>query len=355
MAEVPAAAKALLHGYFLRRRADVAQISPQTAELIDQLETFTLGGGKRVRPTFAWAGFRCAGGDRTSVIADPALQVCSALELIQACALIHDDVIDRSDTRRGNPTVHRSIGATHGQRQWSGDGDHFGVSTAVLLGDLALCWADDMVAEAALPVERSVAMRPIWSAMRTEVLVGQLLDITVEASGSESVEDAFQVMRFKTAAYTVSRPLQLGAALAGADDQVIDMLGAIGDGLGIAFQLRDDLLGAFGDPAKTGKPSGDDLVAGKRTALLALALKSADESDPAAAQFLRQTIGHPMNDDELTRVRAILHEVGAVRAVEDDIDRLVEESLATLAQAPFDAAARTDLTATATAIAGRQA
>ncbi|GAA1462258.1 polyprenyl synthetase family protein [Williamsia maris] len=351
---VPAAAETVLRQMFDVHRATTARISPVVATLVDQLAAFTLNGGKRVRPTFAWSGYRCAGGGTDEAIARQALTVCTALELIQACALIHDDIIDRSDTRRGRPTVHRALEAEHVDRTWSGDSGHYGVSTAILLGDLALSWADDVVASRDLPAEIRDRVQPIWAAMRTEVLAGQLLDVVGEASGDESVDAAFRVMRYKTAGYTVARPLQLGVALAGADETLADALGAVGDGLGIAFQLRDDLLGVFGDPAQTGKPSGDDLVAGKRTALLALGLQAADSDDPAAAAELRAMIGRPLTDDELDRARAILRDVGAERAVEDHIDRLVAESFEALDAAAVDPSARVELVTVATAIAGRR-
>ena len=190
--------------------------------------------------------------------------------------------------------------------------------------------------------------------MRTEVLAGQMLDVVAEASGDESVDAAFRVMRYKTAAYTVARPLQLGAALAGADEVVLSALGAVGDGLGIAFQLRDDLLGVFGDPAQTGKPSGDDLIAGKRTALLAHGLSLADTHDHTRAAELRSMVGRPLSETEIDRARDILREVGAVGAVEDHIERLTTEAFEALSSAPVDESARIELVATATAIARRR-
>jgi geranylgeranyl diphosphate synthase type I len=352
--DVPAAAEARLRRVFATRREQTAAIAPEVADLTDLITTFTLSGGKRVRPVFAWSGYRCAGGVLDTSDAVAALDLCAALELIQACALIHDDVIDLSDTRRGNPTVHRSVTATHRHRSWSGDADHFGMSTAILLGDLALSWADDLVIAADLGPGIRTRIGPVWSAMRTEVLAGQILDVVGEAGDDESVDAAFRVMRFKTAGYTVARPLQLGAVAADAPDDLVATLGQVGDGLGIAFQLRDDLLGVFGDPERTGKPSGDDLVAGKRTALLALALQNADADAPRVAAELRGLVGRPLDERELDRARAILHDVGAVRAVEDHITRLVDESVDILSSAPVEATAREELVAYATAIAGRR-
>lgn len=352
--DVPAAVGRLLADVFTERRSATAAVSDRVADLTDLIGDFVMGGGKRVRPTFAWAGFRLAGGRTDDGDAATAFEVCAALELIQACALIHDDVIDRSDTRRGRPTVHRAVAGRHRERGWLGDPDHFGVSTAILLGDLALSWADDIVAQAALHPAVRERVVGIWTAMRTEVLAGQTLDIVTEAAADESVDAAYRVMRFKTAGYTVSRPLQLGASLAGAGDETVEVLGRIGDGLGVAFQLRDDMLGVFGDPAVTGKPSGDDLVAGKRTALLAVALRSLDADDPAAAARLRGLVGRPLTPTELDDARSALVDCGAAAEIEEEIGRLVDEALAVLdgLDAPVDA--RADLTGVAHALTRRR-
>ena len=160
-------------------------------------------------------------------------------------------------------------------------------------------------------------MSPVWSAMRTEVLGGQFLDISNEARGDETVEAAMRVNRYKTAAYTIERPLHLGAALFGADAELIDAYRTFGTDIGIAFQLRDDLLGVFGDPSVTGKPSGDDLIAGKRTVLFAMALARADAADPAAAELLRNGIGTQLTDTEVDTLRQVITDLGAVTDVEN--------------------------------------
>lgn len=328
----------------------VAAISPVVTAGADHLRAFVLNGGKRVRPTFAWAGWQCAVQTTDTQVSPDSRDVVTlgaALELVQACALIHDDIIDRSDTRRGRATVHRVYDAEHAGAGWSGSSSHFGESAAILVGDLALAWADDLAGT--LP--RHVA--PIWSAMRTEVLGGQLLDIVNEASGDESVDAATAVMRFKTAAYTVARPLELGAALGDASADLIAALAGIGADLGLAFQLRDDLLGVFGDPATTGKPSGDDLVAGKRTVLIADGLSRAHATDPEAAQALRSSLGRQLSDAELTAARDILRDVGAVGAIEDRITHHLQQALQAIDDLPTGACARTDLANVATAIAYR--
>ena len=227
------------------------------------------------------------------------LRVCAALELVQACALVHDDIIDSSASRRGHPTVHVAFAQRHRAHGWSGDPRGYGDAVAILLGDLALAWADDMVRESGVDHAAAARLAPVWSAMRTEVLGGQLLDITGEVTGDESEQTALRIDRYKTAAYTIERPLHLGAALADADPDLIAAYRGFGTDIGIAFQLRDDLLGVFGDPAVTGKPSGDDLRDGKRTVLVALALRRADATDPAVATLLREGIGTDLDDTEV--------------------------------------------------------
>jgi geranylgeranyl diphosphate synthase type I len=283
------------------------------------------------------------------------MRVCAALELVQACALIHDDIIDRSDTRRGNPTVHREFERRHHDAGWLGTPANFGEGVAILLGDLALAWADDLLFGAGLGPDVFVPVSRAWSGMRTEMLAGQLLDIETEASGDESPAAAHRVMRFKTAAYTVERPLQLGATIGGGDDDLIEALRSFGTDVGVAFQLRDDLLGVFGDPAVTGKPAGDDIIAGKRTALLAAALSLCDADNPAAARVLRARIGGDLTAAELAETTQIIADSGAVARVEAQIGRLVESALIALTASSATSEAKADLADLATSMTRRQA
>ena len=351
--QVPGAVRDELRRFIEDRTAQVAEIGGPVTEAVSHLSSFVLDGGKRIRPLYAWAGFVGGGGlDRGGE--DPAamLRAAASLEFIQACALIHDDIIDSSDTRRGHPTVHRIVEKQHGEQSWAGDAAHFGESVAILVGDLALVWADDMLQDSGLSVDALQRAREPWRAMRTEVIGGQLLDISLEATAAESIELADSVNRFKTAAYTIERPLHLGAAIAGADQSTIDAFRGYGRDIGIAFQLRDDQLGVYGDPQVTGKPAGDDLREGKRTVLLATALQRADERDPAAAAELRAGIGTTSDPAAIARLAEIIAATGAVEAVEARIDALTASGLAHLASAgtsPEVTATLTDLAHRATA------
>lgn len=350
--EFVTAVETVLTRFFTSRRVLVEPLGPVFTEAVDALEQFVLRGGKRTRPAFAWTGWLGAGGDPAGAEAGPVLAVCSALELVQACALVHDDIIDSSRTRRGFPTVHVEFAERHRAAGRPGDGAEFGSAVAILIGDLALAWADDLVHEAGLEPAARTRFAPVWAAMRTEVLGGQLLDINGEAGGDETVAAALRINRFKTAAYTVERPLHLGAALAGADDALVAALRTYGTDIGIAFQLRDDLLGVFGDPAVTGKPSGDDLREGKRTVLVAEALRRAD---PAAADLLRTSLGTDLDADTVDRLRALLTDLGAVDEVERRIAELTESGLAAVAASSATPAAKDLLRAMALAATRRAA
>ncbi|MDS1112562.1 polyprenyl synthetase family protein [Gordonia westfalica] len=392
---VPAAVESELRRFFDVAVPAAAEIAPVVGTAADMVRDFVLQGGKRIRPVFAFAGWRCgmtesgrADTGAASTIgreARDALRVGAALELVQGCALIHDDIIDQSDTRRGHPTLHRVFQARHAAASWAGDAADHGVAAAILAGDLALAWADDLVHDHRPGVSTSStsgetsstsggtgstsdrssatheyralppAVGATWAAMRTEVLGGQLLDIVNEASGDDSAAAAYRVMEFKTAAYTVARPLELGARLAGASEELVATLRKIGHDLGIAFQLRDDQLGVFGDPERTGKPSGDDLISGKRTALLATALRRADDSDPELGARLRSFIGRPLDDDELGSARALLVDVGAVAEMEGKIDDLLGAALGALDAADIGDDIRAELTAVAHRAAHREA
>jgi geranylgeranyl diphosphate synthase type I len=350
--EVTEAVTDQLRRYLRHRRGEAAYIGRDYDALTAGLEEFALSGGKRLRPAFAYWGWRAV----SSKDADAqVLLLFSALELLHASALVHDDVIDSSATRRGRPTTHMQFAALHRDRQWRGPADQFGISAAILLGDLALAWADDIVAGVDLPDGARSRVRRVWADIRTELLGGQYLDIVAEASAAESIASAMTVNTYKTASYTVSRPLQLGVAAAADRPDVHALFHEVGTNVGVAFQLRDDVLGVFGDPAVTGKPSGDDLRSGKRTVLLATAVELADKSDAAAATLLRASIGTDLTDTQARELCGVIEQLGALAAVEDQIAALTRRALSLLADAPIHPAAKTGLSELARLAANRSA
>lgn len=250
------AVEAVLTTWLYGRLADAESLDPVFCdEVARPLAAFVLRGGKRLRASFAWWGWRAAGRPAEDPGARSALKVAASLELLQALTLIHDDVMDRSCLRRGAAAVHVDFAARHRSEGMRGDADHFGLAGAVLAGDLALVWAEDLLAEAQLDRAARQRIQPLWRAMRTEIVAGQYLDLRTQATVGFSPDQSLRVAALKTAAYTAQRPLGIGAALADADAATRRHLEAAARSAKIAFQLRDDLAGVFGDPAATGKPA----------------------------------------------------------------------------------------------------
>jgi geranylgeranyl diphosphate synthase, type I len=325
----------------------LATVADELGPVAEATESFVLDGGKRLRPSFCYWGYRAAGGDDDQRIVTAA----ASLELLQACALVHDDVIDRSDTRRGAPSVHRRFAAMHRAAGWHGDPEAFGDAAAILLGDLALIWADSMLVSSGFDARVLQRASAVWDAMRVEVMCGQYLDVVEQARGGGSVERALRVARFKSAKYTIERPLHLGVVLAGGDAALLAAMSDYGLPLGEAFQLRDDVLGVYGDPSATGKPAGDDLREGKRTALVALALETA--SEPQRAE-LRRRLGDPkLDDDGVTVLRDVIAATGAPGRVEQLITDRVSAALAAITAAPVTEVAREALVSLASAASNR--
>lgn len=310
---------------FLSRQSDAMdQVSDDLAPLMDAIGDL-LRGGKRLRPAFCYWGWRGAGGDDSPAI----VSVAASLELFQAAALIHDDVMDGSDTRRGMPAVHRRFAALHRGNRWLGSSEDFGVAGAILAGDLCLSWCDELYAGSGLPDAQLAAGRAVFDRMRTELMCGQYLDMLEQVLASTSVERARHVILYKSAKYTVQEPLLLGGTLAGAPADLLATYDEVGRTLGEAFQLRDDVLGVFGDPAETGKPAGDDLREGKRTVLVAVTL---DRCSPAEAAAVRRSLGDPhLDPDGVDRLREVITDSGALAVVEDMIRDLSERALVAVA------------------------
>jgi geranylgeranyl diphosphate synthase type I len=294
------------------RARSLAPAGPDLVPLITAARDFVLTGGKRLRPTFAYWGWR-------SVHDEPdddrgLITAAASLELLHACALVHDDVMDASATRRGRPAAHARFAGAHRDAAWTGDPDSYGVAAAIVLGDLLLSWSDALFASACLDARFVRRARAVFDDMRQFVMAGQFLDVLVQARRAFSADEALHVIEFKTSKYTIEGPLHLGAAIGGAPPEVFAALTAYGLPLGEAFQLRDDLLGVFGDPSETGKPAGDDLREGKQTLLTALAQRAADDDQ---AQVLRSGLGdRALTVDGIEQLRRVLIATGAVDQVE---------------------------------------
>ncbi len=358
-----------LDGFLAEHGAALAQISPDL-EVIDQSARRLLAGGKRFRALFCYWGWRAvaglgdedelAGGALEGAGLDAIISVASALEIFHAAALVHDDIMDNSDLRRGQPSLHRRFEALHGEQGWSGPARQYGQATALLVGDLLLAWSDELFDTGAAMLrhpDAASAARSEFAMMRTEVAVGQYLDMLEEASWrtrpeTELLPRAHRVIVYKSAKYSVEAPLVIGGSLAEGSLAQLAALRAFGLPLGVAFQLRDDLLGVFGDPVITGKPSGDDLREGKRTVLITLARQKLPGS---AARLFDELLGdEDLDEQQIGMLQTAVRDSGAVEQVERIIAHNVAVATAALAEAPIARSAREELAALAEAVTRRE-
>jgi len=287
--------------------------------LFDEMRSLVLGGGKRIRPAFCLLGALAAGGSSTGEV----VRAGAALEMLHAMALFHDDVIDASASRRGRETTHVRQAHVHRENAWAGESARFGDGVAILVGDLAYVYADRLMETMAPEV------REVWTRMRLEVNIGQYLDVVGSARRDFTPPAAARIALFKTAKYTVERPLHIGALVADprVSRSILDALSRFGTSLGIAFQMRDDVLGVFGEPDVTGKPAGDDLRESKPTALVATAIERAD----ATQRNVLARIGDPALDGRtIGDIRRVIEETGALAETESRISELTDTALASL-------------------------
>ncbi|MEV6113848.1 polyprenyl synthetase family protein [Streptomyces sp. NPDC052109] len=328
-ADVPGAVGRMLDHVLAERLRRARLADPVFAEeLAERVTRFTLQGGKRRRAQLVWWASRaCAGRDPAAAAA--ALRIGGALELLQTCALVHDDVMDRAPLRRGRPALHTDLTDRYAGRVGPGQAERFGQSAAVLAGDLALAWADDLMAEMPSAPWTGVVVRRLWSDLRTELVAGQYLDVQGQITAARSLPRLLRAACLKSALYSVERPLALGAAVAGADDVTLRRLCDAGRCVGMAFQLRDDLDDIFGDPRKTGKACGGDIREGKPTYLVAVARRRAEAAkDAAALAVLDRWLGDvALTERGLEEVRDVLVATGARATVENKIDRLAAQGL----------------------------
>lgn len=308
-------------------------------KLMAVARSYTLG-GKRLRPAFCYWSYIAAGGETER---DKVLRIAASLDLLHVSALVHDDFIDAADTRRGQPAAHRQYEEVHRDRTGRGDAAHFGASAAVILGDMLLMWSADMF-DTSGAANLDAARREL-SRMRMEVTAGQFLDISAAfdvADDDDALRVANTVLEYKSASYSIRRPAMIGARLAGADEDVVEGLGRFGSHIGHAFQLRDDVLGVFGDEQVTGKPTGGDLREGKATVLVLGALETSSGDDRAHLESVLAS--GASTDDDIARATAIIEASGARANVEAMIDEHLDAGLAALEHTPLTDDGRTALT-----------
>jgi geranylgeranyl diphosphate synthase type I len=339
---------AVLRGFLSGKAAEAAaQGLIHVGDAAGVLGDFLAAGGKRLRPLLCVIGSSAVRGHGDI---GPVVQAGAALEMFHAFALIHDDIMDGALTRRGQPTVHRVLAARHQDGRTQAAAERLGIGAAILIGDLAMSWSDELLHTAGLTSAQLGAVLPVIDTMRTELMYGQYLDLITTGHPTTDLATALKTVSYKTARYTYERPLHIGAALAGAPAEVFTALTTYALPLGEAFQLRDDLLGVYGDPARTGKSVLDDLREGKHTVLVAIALQRATAPQRIT---LRALVGKAtLTGEEAARIRLILQSTGACVAVENMIDARYRSALRALELAPFPsamAAALRQLAWTATA------
>ena len=315
---------------------------PEFAVLFAEMRMLVLGGGKRMRPAFCLLGALAVGGSKCADV----VRAGAALEMLHAMALFHDDIIDGSASRRGQETTHVRHMRLHHESAWAGDATRFGDGVAILVGDLAYVYADRLMET--MPAR----VRGVWTQMRLEVNFGQYLDVVGSARRDFAPATAERIGLFKTAKYTIERPLQIGALIADPTvaDGILDALSGYGVSLGVAFQMRDDVLGVFGEPDVTGKPAGDDLRESKPTALIAEAIAAAS---PAQRSVLDH-IGDPrLDSSKVDDIRRVIAETGALASVESKIKALTESAVRSLDEIDLHDDVREKFVSLAHAIAWR--
>ena len=363
--------QANLDSFCQKQRTDFEAISADLIPVVDYTQSL-LQGGKRFRALFCYWAWRASLSDSSYHQSEQEIQdseqaiagIAASLEMFHAAALVHDDLLDQSDTRRGAPAIHKRFETLHKEKSWAGAPERFGVAGSVLVGDLMLGWSSEIFGNALLHSpnrEIESACRDEFSLMRVEVMAGQYLDVLEENAAatrpvSEGVGRAEKVILYKTAKYSIEAPLRIGAAFAGADPAKLNQFTQFGIPLGIAFQLRDDILGVFGDPSVTGKPAGDDLREGKRTVLVALTLETLTERSPSMAESFEELLtSRELDAHQIAFMQKLIKDSGALEKTERMIVELGDRSLESLDAANLEESAKATLKALALKVISRDA
>lgn len=363
--------QANLDTFCQKQRTDFEAISADLIPVVDYTQSL-LQGGKRFRALFCYWAWRACLSDSAYHQSEQEIKdseeaiagIAASLEMFHAAALVHDDLLDQSDTRRGAPAIHKRFETLHKEKSWAGAPERFGVAGSVLVGDLMLGWSSEIFGNALLHSpnrEIESACRDEFSLMRVEVMAGQYLDVLEENAAatrpvSEGVGRAEKVILYKTAKYSIEAPLRIGAAFAGADPAKLSQFTQFGIPLGIAFQLRDDILGVFGDPSVTGKPAGDDLREGKRTVLVALTLEALTERSPSMAESFEELLtSRELDNHQIAFMQKLIQDSDALAKTERMIVELGDRSLESLDAANLEESAKATLKALALKVISRDA
>ena len=360
-----------LDDFCVKQRSDFEAISSDLIPVVDYTQSL-LQGGKRFRALFCYWAWRASLSESSYHQSEQEVNdseqaiagIAASLEMFHAAALVHDDLLDQSDTRRGAPAIHKRFESLHKEKHWAGAPERFGVAGSVLVGDLMLGWSSEIFGNALLHSpnrEIESACRDEFSLMRVEVMAGQYLDVLEENAATtrpvkEGVGRAEKVILYKTAKYSIEAPLRIGAAFAGADQSTLNVFTQFGIPLGIAFQLRDDILGVFGDPSVTGKPAGDDLREGKRTVLVALTREALTEQSPSMANSFEELLtSRELDAQQIAFMQKLIQESGALEKTERMITELADRSLDSLESSNLEETAKSALKLLALKVINRDA
>ena len=360
-----------LDDFCVKQRSDFEAISSDLIPVVDYTQSL-LQGGKRFRALFCYWAWRASLSESSYHQSEQEVNdseqaiagIAASLEMFHAAALVHDDLLDQSDTRRGAPAIHKRFESLHKEKQWAGAPERFGVAGSVLVGDLMLGWSSEIFGNALLHSpnrEIESACRDEFSLMRVEVMAGQYLDVLEENAATtrpvkEGVGRAEKVILYTTAKYSIEAPLRIGAAFAGADQSTLNVFTQFGIPLGIAFQLRDDILGVFGDPSVTGKPAGDDLREGKRTVLVALTREALTEQSPSMANSFEELLtSRELDAQQIAFMQKLIQESGALEKTERMITELADRSLDSLESSNLEETAKSALKSLALKVINRDA
>ena len=326
----------------------LGQIGSELDPVATALTKFLLDGGKRIRPLFALIGYLGTGEELDA----HSITALSSLELVHVCALIHDDVMDGSDTRRGAPSIHKLFEQIHRNEKLTGSADQYGLASAILIGDLALILSAKMLHDSQAPAKSILRSLSVYDEMRIELMAGQFLDIHEQALASESLARSLKVARYKSAKYSIERPLHFGATLASENsEKLVETYSAYGLPMGEAFQMRDDVLGVFGNPVATGKPAGDDLREGKRTVLMATTMARVTVEQ---RQTMKELFGKSdLSATEIETIRSIITDTGALAETEMRIENLTKQALAAIKNGAINADAQSMLVIMASLVTQR--
>ena len=360
-----------LDDFCVKQRSDFEAISSDLIPVVDYTQSL-LQGGKRFRALFCYWAWRASLSESSYHQSEQEVNdseqaiagIAASLEMFHAAALVHDDLLDQSDTRRGAPAIHKRFESLHKEKHWAGAPERFGVAGSVLVGDLMLGWSSEIFGNALLHSpnrEIESACRDEFSLMRVEVMAGQYLDVLEENAATtrpvkEGVGRAEKVILYKTAKYSIEAPLRIGAAFAGADQSTLNVFTQFGIPLGIAFQLRDDILGVFGDPSVTGKPAGDDLREGKRTVLVALTREALTEKSASMANSFEELLtSRELDAQQIAFMQKLIQESGALEKTERMITELADRSLDSLESSNLEETAKSALKILALKVINRDA